>query len=142
MVAKTRSSHSVGGAVPRMHADVGHDAQLILRIGFVLAPIIAGLDKFFYFLGDWSRYLSPEFASISPLSVGGTMLAVGVVEMGAGLVVAFKPRIGGWLVAGWLAAIIVNLVLLGAYWDVALRDFGLMLGAIALALLSARSRAW
>jgi hypothetical protein len=87
-------------------------------------------------LAEWHQYLSPTFAALSPLSGHGTMYAVGAIEVAAGLLVAIKPRIGGWVVAAWLAAIVVNLLLLGAYWDIALRDVGLMLGAVALARLA------
>jgi hypothetical protein len=115
-------------------------AYQILRLGFVVAPTLAGLDKFFEVLTDWDRYLAPPFAQL----LGGHtfMLVVGVVEILAGLLVAVRPRIGGLLVAAWLAGIIFNLVVLnlvggGGYWDIALRDLGLMIGAVALARLSA-----
>ncbi len=88
-------------------------------------------------MADWDAYLSPAFASLSPFGVHATMLLVGVIEMAAGLLVAIRPRIGAWVVAAWLLGIIVNLALLGHSWDIALRDFGLMLGALALARLAA-----
>ena len=113
-----------------------HQAFLILRTAFTLAPIIAGLDKFFNRLVDWSQYLAPAAAQLLPFDRHTTMQAVGVIEIIAGLVVAFAPRVGGYLVAVWLAGIIVNLLLLPGYFDVALRDFGLLLGALALARLS------
>ncbi|MGH7583470.1 MAG: hypothetical protein ACREL5_09615, partial [Gemmatimonadales bacterium] len=99
-------------------------------------PIIAGIDKFLHVLTDWDAYLSPAFARVSPLSVHGTMLVVGVIEIVAGLVVAFRPRFGAYLVAVWLVGIIVNLLLLGAHYDIALRDLGLLIGAVALGRLS------
>ena len=113
-----------------------HQAFLILRTAFTLAPIIAGLDKFFNLLVDWSQYLAPAIAQRLPVDGHTAMRAVGVIEIIAGLVVAFTPRFGGYLVAVWLAGIIVNLLLLPGYFDVALRDFGLLLGALALARLS------
>jgi hypothetical protein len=142
MVAETRSGYAVGA--PADVRSPSHQAYQILHVAFVVAPVVAGLDKFVMLLNDWSRYLSPTFAALSPLSAHSTMYVVGGIEIAAGLIVALKPRVGAWIVAGWLAAIIVNLVLLGAYWDVALRDLGLMLGAVALARLAVtheRSRA-
>jgi uncharacterized membrane protein YphA (DoxX/SURF4 family) len=98
--------------------------------------VIAGLDKFAHLLTNWDLYLSPQFARLSPLPVHTTMIVVGVIEVIAGLIVAIKPRIGAYVVALWLVGIIVNLLLLGSYYDVALRDFGLCLGALALGRLS------
>ncbi len=113
-----------------------YQAFQILHIGFVAAPVIAGIDKFFGILTNWDDYLSPTFASLSPLSPHGTMLTVGVIEVIAGLLVAFKPRIGAYVVAAWLVGIMLNLFLLGRGYDIALRDLGLFLGALALARLS------
>ena len=95
------------------------------------APVIAGVDKFFDLLTHWDKYLAPSLLNLSPLSAARTMDAVGFVEIIAGLVVALRPRIGAYVVAAWLAGIIVNLLLVGCYYDVALRDFGLFLGALA-----------
>jgi uncharacterized membrane protein YphA (DoxX/SURF4 family) len=112
-------------------------AFLLLRIGFTVAPILFGLDKFAEVLtDDWTRYLAPEFNDIIPGSAEDAMYLVGVIEIVAGLVVAVLPRYGSLLVAGWLGGIIINLLLVGGYGDVALRDFGLMLGALALARLA------
>jgi hypothetical protein len=111
----------------------------ILHGAFVLVPVLAGLDKFAHLMANWDLYLSPTFARLSPLTPHHTMLAVGVVEVIAGLLVALRPKIGGVVVAAWLAGIIVNLFLLGGFFDVALRDFGLMLGALALSRLAAAS---
>jgi hypothetical protein len=112
-------------------------AFLLLRIAFTVAPILFGLDKFAEVLtDDWARYLSSEFNSILPGSADDAMKIVGVIEITAGLVVAAAPRYGSLLVAGWLGGIIVNLLLVGGYGDVALRDFGLMLGALTLARLA------
>jgi len=110
-------------------------AYQILHIGFTVAPLLAGLDKFTNLLVDWTQYLAPFLANIVPAST--FMAIVGVVEIIAGLLVFFKPRIGAYVVAAWLLGIIGNLLLIPGYYDVALRDFGLFLGAVALARLSA-----
>ena len=112
-------------------------AFLLLRTVFTVAPIAFGLDKFAGILtGDWEKYLAPWINDLVPGSAHDAMLAVGVVEVAAGLVVAIVPRYGALLVAGWLAGIIVDLVTLGDYYDGALRDFGLLVGALALAVLA------
>src|SRR3954453_12840741 len=109
-------------------------AFLLLRIAFTVAPILFGLDKFVGFMiDDWTKYLATEFNDIIPGSASDAMHFVGGVEIAAGLVVAVMPRFGGFLVAGWLAGIIVSLLLVGGYADIALRDFGLLLGALTLA---------
>jgi hypothetical protein len=113
-----------------------YHAYLVLRAGFVVAPILFGLDKLTNLLADWTTYLAPAIDRVVPGSASGAMLAVGVVEVVAGLVVAFRPKVGGYLVAAWLAGIITNLLLLGDHYDVALRDFGLLLAALALARLA------
>jgi len=107
----------------------------LLRIGFTVAPILFGFDKFTDWLVDWRVYLAPEIGDLVPGNAHAAMLAVGVVEIVAGLVVAFKPRFGGYLVAAWLGGIIVNLLLQADFYDIALRDFGLLLGALTLARL-------
>src|SRR5919108_35968 len=112
-------------------------AFLMLRIAFTVAPILFGLDKFANVLtDDWTRYLSSEFNSLLPGSAATGMDIVGVVEIAAGLVVAVAPRFGGVLVAAWLGGIIANLLIVGGYGDIALRDFGLLLGALTLARLA------
>ena len=116
--------------------DRARQAFRILHVGFVVAPILAGLDKFFEVLVDWDRYLAPVVTDVLPVSGHSLMLAVGVVEIAAGVLVAFRPRIGGYVVAVWLWAIIVNLLVAGDHFDIALRDFGLSLGALALARLA------
>ena len=116
-------------------SDAGRQAFYILRFGFTVAPIIAGADKFFHLLCDWDKYLAPWIANIVH-NGHAFMLVVGAVEIVAGIVVAIKPRFGGYLVAAWLAGIIVNLVTYPGYFDVALRDLGLLLGALALARLA------
>jgi hypothetical protein len=113
-----------------------YQAFLTLRVGFVVAPILFGLDKFTNLLVDWTTYLAPAVDRLVPGSATSAMLAVGVVEIVAGLVVAVRPKVGGYLVAAWLAGIIGNLVLLGGHYDIALRDFGLLLAALALARLA------
>jgi hypothetical protein len=113
--------------------DPAAQAFLVMRIAFTVAPILFGLDKFANVLtDDWTRYLSSEFNSLLPGSAGDAMHIVGVVEIAAGLIVAVVPRFGGLLVAAWLGGIILNLLLVGGYGDIALRDFGLLLGALSL----------
>jgi hypothetical protein len=113
-------------------------AFLLLRIGFTAAPILFGLDKFANVLtDDWTRYLSTQFNDLIPGNASDAMHMVGIVEIVAGLVVLVAPRFGGFLVAAWLGGIIVNLLLVGGYGDIALRDFGLMLGALTLTRLAA-----
>lgn len=111
-------------------------AFTLLRIGFTVAPILFGLDKFLDWLVDWRIYLAPEINDLVPGNAHQAMLAVGVIEIVAGLVVALRPKFGGYLVAGWLAGIIVNLLLQADYYDIALRDFGLLLAALTLARLA------
>ncbi len=113
-----------------------HEAFLLLRAVFTIAPVAFGLDKFFGVLTDWDQYLAPWINDLVPGSAHQAMLLVGVVEIAAGLLVAIRPRLGGYVVALWLAGIIVNLVTLGDFYDVALRDFGLLVGALALARLA------
>lgn len=128
--------HSFGHVFSKSEARPAYDAYQILHFAFVVAPIIAGADKFLHLLVNWDNYLAPEIARLSPVGAHGFMLAVGVIEIIAGLLVAFRPRIGAYVVALWLLGIIVNLLLTGTYFDIALRDFGLLLGALALASLS------
>jgi hypothetical protein len=116
--------------------DPVRQAFWLLRIGFTVAPIVFGLDKFAHVLVNWDKYLAPEFTDLFNVQAHTLMYAVGVIEIVAGLVVAVRPRFGGYLVAAWLAGIIVNLLLLGDYYDIALRDFGLLLGALTLARLA------
>lgn len=108
----------------------------LLRIGFTVAPIAFGLDKFFHVLVNWDRYLAPVVVRQLPWTAHQTMYAVGVIEIVAGVVVALRPRFGGYLVAAWLAGIIGNLLLVPGFYDIALRDFGLLLGALTLARLA------
>jgi len=114
----------------------GREAFWILRAAFTVAPILFGLDKFANVMTDWPKYLASQFNDVVPGSAHQAMLAVGVIEVVAGLLVLWRPRIGAYVVALWLAGIIVNLLVLGGYGDVALRDFGLLLAALALARLA------
>jgi hypothetical protein len=112
-------------------------AFLLLRTVFTIAPILFGLDKFTNILTDWTMYLAPVATSVVPVSAQTFMYGVGVVEIIAGIAVALWPRFGSLLVAAWLLGITINLLILGSFYDVALRDFGLMVGALALNRLSA-----
>ncbi len=129
----TAPTDTVLGTTERRYS---YQAFQILRFAFTVAPIVAGLDKFFHLLVDWDKYLPP----IANNLVGGhghqLMLAVGVIEVIAGIGVFLKPRIFAYIVAVWLLIIILNLLAIPGYFDIALRDFGLLLGALALARLS------
>jgi hypothetical protein len=135
-------AHAVGAATPSRATTIDlHDPVVqsfwLLRIGFTVAPILFGIDKFAQVMTDWTKYLASEFNDLIPGTASQAMHAVGVVEIAAGLLVAAKPRIGAYVVAAWLAGIIINLLLIGGYGDIALRDFGLMLGALTLGRLAA-----
>lgn len=117
-------------------ASPSYQAYQILRTGFTVAPIVAGLDKFFHLLVNWDQYLPAFVNNLTGGHGHELMLAVGVIEIVAGLGVAFKPRIFAYVVSAWLLLIVVNLLMIPGYFDVALRDFGLSLGALALARLS------
>jgi hypothetical protein len=120
-----------------LRRDPAAQAFMLLRIAFTVAPILFGLDKFAeVMISDWPKYLATEFNDIIPGSAQDAMYMVGGIEILAGLVVAIAPRFGGLLVAGWLGGIIVSLLLVGGYADIALRDFGLLLGALTLARLA------
>ena len=127
-------------AASLLRSDPATQAFMILRIGFTVAPILFGLDKFAEVLFDnWPGYLATEFNDILPGSAQDAMYMVGAVEILAGIIVFVAPRFGGLLVAGWLAGIIVSLLLVGGHGDIALRDFGLLLGAVALSRLASAS---
>ena len=138
MSATTVGAQTAPGsaASTRLRTDPAFQAFTLLRIGFTVAPILFGLDKFANWLVDWPVYLAPRIDDLIPGNAHQAMLAVGVVEVVAGLLVFVRPRIGGYVVAAWLAGIIVNLLVLGDFYDVALRDFGLLLGALTLARLA------
>ena len=128
---------ATGRSVGRqLKTDPTYQAFWLLRVGFTIAPILFGVDKALHLLTDWDRYLAPVVNDLVPGSAHQAMYAVGIVEVVAGLVVALAPRFGGYLVAAWLAGIIVNLLLIPGYYDVALRDFGLLLAALTLARLA------
>jgi uncharacterized membrane protein YphA (DoxX/SURF4 family) len=121
-----------------LRADPAYQAFTLLRIAFIVAPIAFGVDKFFNGMVDWEKYLAPWLNRLMPGTGHSFMLFVGVVEIVAGLVVALKPRYGAYLVAAWLAGIVVNLLTYSGYYDVALRDFGLLLAALTLGRLAMR----
>jgi len=125
----------------RVAADPAEQAFLLLRTVFTVAPIAFGLDKFTNLLTDWPGYLAPFADRIVPGTAQQAMYAVGVIEIVAGIVVALRPKYGAPVVAAWLAGIIVNLLILGDYYDVALRDVGLLVGALALWRLAVRQPA-
>jgi len=143
-------SHAIPGAgfgaepgrTPVAHThDPAYQAYQILHVGFTLALLLSGIDKFFHFLVNWDAYLSPAYASIVGGHTHTLMLVVGAIEIIAGIGVALAPRFFSYVVAAWLVGIIVNLCLIPAsnpmpHYDVALRDFGLFLGALALGRLS------
>ena len=140
---RTASSTSTTerGLLARVRAaDPAEQAFMILRAAFTVAPIVFGLDKFFHLMVDWDRYLAPALSGPLPFTPHQLMYAVGVIEIIAGVVVAIHPRLGGPVVAAWLLGIIVNLLLLPGFYDVALRDFGLFLAAVALSRLATRVR--
>jgi hypothetical protein len=118
-------------------SDPRYQAFALMWLAFTVAPIAFGLDKFFNVMVDWPVYLAPWINDIAPGSGQDFMYFVGATEIAAGLVVAFKPRYGAYIVAAWLAGIIINLLTHSGYYDIALRDFGLMLGALTLARLAA-----
>lgn len=117
--------------------DPAYGAYRMLHVGFVVLPVLMGLDKFTNLLTDWPGYLAPWIVELSPFSAQTAMYVVGVVEIVAGLAVAVKPRYAAYVVALWLAGIIVNLLTYSGFYDVALRDFGLLIAALALARLAA-----
>jgi hypothetical protein len=123
-------------AVPLAQREAGYQAYLMLRLAFTVAPIAFGLDKFFNVLTNWPHYLAPWINDIMPGTAQQFMYVVGAVEIVAGLVVLVRPKFGAPLVAAWLGGIILNLLTYSGFYDVALRDFGLMLGALTLARLA------
>jgi hypothetical protein len=140
--ARAETATSSNGRSAARAADVGtaaHQAFWLLRVGFTVAPILFGVDKFFNWTVHWPDYLAGWINNIQPFSSGQDfMYLVGAIEIAAGLIVAFAPRIGAFVVAAWLGGIVINLLTKNApqYYDIALRDFGLMLGALTLARLS------
>jgi hypothetical protein len=136
MSTQTATTAETTNDVRARASSPSYQAYQILHLAFIVAPVVAGLDKFFHLLVNWDQYLPPSVNNL----VGGhgheLMLGVGVIEVVAGIGVAFKPKFFSYVVAVWLALIIVNLLMIPGYFDVALRDFGLLLGALALARLS------
>lgn len=131
-------------AVPRARrTDAAYHAFLLLRVGFTVLPILFGIDKFTNALVHWDTYLAPWIDRIMPGDARQFMYFVGAVEIVAGFAVLVKPRYGSWIVAAWLAGIVVNLFTYSGYYDIAMRDFGLMLAALTLArLASVYDPAW
>ena len=130
-------------AVHRARSEPAYGAYLLLRVGFTVLPIVFGADKFANVLTNWEHYLAPWIVRLIPLTAHQAMLAVGVIEIAAGVAVAVKPRYAAYIVAAWLAGIIINLVSYPGFYDIALRDFGLMLAALTLArLASVYDPAW
>ena len=140
MSATTVGAHTAptSSVSSRLRTDPAFQAFTLLRVGFTVAPILFGLDKFFNVMVDWESYLAPWINHIVPGSAATAMHLVGIVEIVAGLVVALKPRYGAYLVAAWLGGIIVNLLTYSGYYDIALRDFGLLIGALSLGRLASR----
>ncbi len=137
--ANEQARSSANGSVAAVHADWSdprYQAFALLRIAFTVAPIAFGLDKFFNLMVDWPQYLAPWINDIAPGTGQDFMYFVGATEILAGIIVALKPRYGAYVVAGWLGGIIINLLTHSGYYDIALRDFGLMLGALTLARLA------
>jgi uncharacterized membrane protein YphA (DoxX/SURF4 family) len=130
------TSHPATAALQRARTDPAYGAFVLLRIGFTVLPIVFGLDKFTDVLTKWDGYLAPWIVDLSPLNAHHTMLVVGVIEIVAGIAVALKPRYAAYIVAAWLAGIIINLLSYPGFYDIALRDFGLLLGALTLARLA------
>lgn len=137
MTHSIAASAAAGGTYAAERTSPAYQAYRLLHLGFVAAPILAGADKFLHLLTNWDQYLAPWVANLAPVPGHTLMQAAGVVEMAAGVLVAVKPRIGAPVVGAWLCLIMVNLVSSGAYFDVALRDLGLALGAFALGRLAA-----
>jgi hypothetical protein len=135
-VFTTADARSASSVDDKTTARPSYQAYQILRLGFTIAPIAAGLDKFFHLLVNWDQYLPPVVNNLTGGYGHQLMLAVGVIEIVAGLGVWFKPKLFAYVVAAWLLLIIVNLLMIPGYFDIALRDFGLALGAVALGRLS------
>jgi len=127
---KTQETSARAGRIAAM--DPARQGYLLLRTLFTVAPILFGVDKFTNILTDWTGYLAPVATAVVPVTPQAFMYGVGVVEIIAGIAVAVRPRIGSLLVAAWLLGIIVNLLVLGGFFDIALRDFGLLVAALAL----------
>jgi uncharacterized membrane protein YphA (DoxX/SURF4 family) len=134
--AHSPQTSGLRAVLARAKTDPAYQAFLTLRVGFTVLPIVMGIDKFFNNLVNWEQYLAHWIANISPFTATGTMHVVGIIEIAAGILVALKPRYFAYLVAAWLGGIILNLLTYSGFYDVALRDFGLLLGALTLARLA------
>jgi hypothetical protein len=121
---------------PRDRIDSARAAYSLLHWAFTALPLVVGVDKFFHRLTNWNGYLAPPLAKLAPISVSLLMRITGVVEITVGVIVALRPAIGAWLVAGWLVAIVFDLCLATGFLDIALRDAVLAVAAVALALLA------
>src|SRR5918998_2910386 len=128
---------SRAGTTPTDWSDPRYQAFSLMRLAFTVAPMAFGLDKFFNEMVHWPNYFAPWINDIAPGTGQEFMYVVGAIEILAGVIVALKPRYGAYVVAAWLASIIINLLSHSGYYDIALRDFGLMLGALSLARLAA-----
>lgn len=137
---RTIERPSPAGVRPRLYevrsSEPAYQAYTTLYLGFTVLPIVAGLDKFTHYLVDWTRYLSPLAVRITGMQADAFMMIVGVIEVAAGILVAVKPRWGSAVVGLWLMGIVLNLLSIPGFYDVALRDFGLALGAFSLWRLS------
>ncbi|MCV7302552.1 DoxX family protein [Mycobacterium barrassiae] len=141
--ALPHSAHGSSELLQRARSDPAYAAFLTLRIGFTVLPILMGVDKFTNKLVNWESYLAPWIVDVSPIGAHQVMLIVGAIEILAGIAVAIKPRYAAYVVAAWLAGIIVNLLTYPGFYDIALRDFGLMLAALTLGgLASVYDPAW
>ena len=134
--ARPAAAPATGASVPLLQREAGYQAFLMLRIAFAVAPVLFGLDKFFNVMTDWPKYLAGWVNDLMPGSGQDFMYFVGGVEILAGILVAVRPKLGAPIVVAWLAGIILNLVSGPGFYDVALRDFGLMLGALTLTRLA------
>jgi hypothetical protein len=128
--------HSPAAPAREKLREPAYQAFWLLRVGFTVAPILFGLDKYAHVLVNWDRYLAPFVVRQTPWTAHQIMYVVGAIEIVAGLLVAVRPRFGGYVVAAWLAGIIVNLLVIPGFYDIALRDFGLFIAAVALARLA------
>jgi hypothetical protein len=137
------TAHVLARAAHRARSEPAYGAYLLLRAGFTVLPIAFGADKFANVLTNWEHYLAPWIVRLIPLTAHQAMLVVGVIEIAAGVAVAVKPRYAAYIVAAWLAGIVINLVSYPGFYDIALRDFGLLLAALTLArLASVYDPAW
>jgi hypothetical protein len=136
VISETNAGQIIAASGENAFSRPAYQAYQILRVGFTVAPIAAGIDKYFNLLVDWDKYLPPFVNNVTGGNGSGLMYLVGAIEIAAGFGVWVKPRVFAYVVAAWLLLIIVNLLMIPGYFDVALRDFGLMLGAIALGRLS------